>query len=257
MGKSLKNAVNPDEVCDQYGADTLRLYEMYMGPLEASQAVEHPRHRRRAPLPAAALAADFVDEETARLLVNDEPARDERCARLLHKTIKRVTDDMERLRFNTAIAGADRVEQRIWWRSSGCRARWPSRDRAAVRRSPRTSPRSCGSGWGMKPRSPTAAGRATTRRCCQAEQVELPVQVNGKVRGRITVPADADEEAMEAAARDDAKVQEAVGDATIRKVIVVNGAHGEHRGEVNIGDGGLGITEWQTRCIGMRRNIPV
>ncbi len=56
MGKSLKNAVAPDDIYRDYGADTLRLYEMFTGPLDAQPAVEHRRHRRRAPVPAAALA---------------------------------------------------------------------------------------------------------------------------------------------------------------------------------------------------------
>ena len=56
MGKSLKNAVAPDDIYRDYGADTLRLYEMFMGPLDAEPAVEHRRHRRRAPVPAAVLA---------------------------------------------------------------------------------------------------------------------------------------------------------------------------------------------------------
>ena len=56
IGKSLKNMVTPDDIFRDYGADTLRLYEMFMGPLDASPPVEHPRHRRRAPVPPAAVA---------------------------------------------------------------------------------------------------------------------------------------------------------------------------------------------------------
>ncbi len=56
MGKSLKNMVTPDDIYRDYGADTLRLYEMFMGPLDAEPPVEHARHRRRAQVPAAVLA---------------------------------------------------------------------------------------------------------------------------------------------------------------------------------------------------------
>ena len=56
MGKSLKNSVSPDEIYASYGADTLRLYEMAMGPLDADRPWRHRRHRRRLPLPAAAVA---------------------------------------------------------------------------------------------------------------------------------------------------------------------------------------------------------
>ena len=102
MGKSLKNAVSPDEMYDQYGADTLRLYEMSMGPLDASRPWETPRRRRHVPLPAA-VWRNLVDEETGELQRRRRASR-RRHPRLLHRTIDGVRADMEALRFNTAIA---------------------------------------------------------------------------------------------------------------------------------------------------------
>ena len=102
MGKSLKNAVSPDEMYDQYGADTLRLYEMAMGPLDASRpwatrdVVGQYRFLQR-------LWRNMVDEETGECVVVETPANDE-TRRLLHKTIDTVRTEMDALRFNTAIA---------------------------------------------------------------------------------------------------------------------------------------------------------
>ncbi len=102
MGKSLKNAVTPDDICQSYGADTLRLYEMAMGPLDASRPWETRdvvgmyRFLQR-------LWRNIVDEETGDLTLLDAPA-DIETQRLLHRTIAGVRDDMEALRFNTAIA---------------------------------------------------------------------------------------------------------------------------------------------------------
>ncbi|NBV74370.1 MAG: leucine--tRNA ligase, partial [Actinobacteria bacterium] len=102
MGKSLKNAVSPDEMYEAYGADTLRLYEMAMGPLDASRPWETRdvvgmyRFLQR-------LWRTVVDEETGATTVTDGPADDE-TRRLLHRTIDTVRTEMEALRFNTAIA---------------------------------------------------------------------------------------------------------------------------------------------------------
>ncbi|CAM5719272.1 Leucine--tRNA ligase OS=Streptomyces antimycoticus OX=68175 GN=leuS PE=3 SV=1 [Streptomyces antimycoticus] len=102
MGKSLKNAVTPDEICAEYGADTLRLYEMAMGPLDVSRpwdtraVVGQYRLLQR-------LWRNVIDEGTGEVTVVDtEP--DEATLRALHKAIDGVRQDMEGLRFNTAIA---------------------------------------------------------------------------------------------------------------------------------------------------------
>ena len=111
MGKSLKNAVTPDDIYRDYGADTLRLYEMFMGPLDAEPAVEHRRHRRRAPVPPAALAQRRRRGHRRSCTSSTTPADDE-TRRLLHRTIAAVrARHGATLEFNTAIARADRAEQ--------------------------------------------------------------------------------------------------------------------------------------------------
>src|SRR6185436_6408527 len=101
MGKSLKNTVTPDDIYRDYGADTLRLYEMFTGPLDASRPWSTTditgvnRFLQR-------LWRNVVDEETGAAAVADEPA-DEQTRRLLHRTIAAVRDDMAGLKFNTAI----------------------------------------------------------------------------------------------------------------------------------------------------------
>ena len=101
MGKSLKNAVSPDEICEEYGCDTLRLYEMYLGPLEQSKPwntrdiVGVNRFLNR-------VWRNLISEDGQPLTVEGEES--EATTKMLHQTIKRVTDDLNRMSFNTAIA---------------------------------------------------------------------------------------------------------------------------------------------------------
>src|SRR3712207_2615684 len=102
MGKSLKNVVTPDEMCEAYGADTFRVYEMAMGPLDVSRPWE-----TRAVVGSHRFLQRVwrlvVDERTGDVRVGDEPA-DEPTRRLLHRIIDTVHAEMAALRFNTAIA---------------------------------------------------------------------------------------------------------------------------------------------------------
>ena len=101
MSKSLKNVVNPDDVIAEYGADTFRLYEMYMGPLEASKPWNTRDISGLHPLPAARVPpADRRGHGRARCA----PSADAEIEKLLHRTTAKVQDDIERLAFNTAIA---------------------------------------------------------------------------------------------------------------------------------------------------------
>src|SRR3954462_5032060 len=101
MGKSLKNAVAPDDIYRDYGADTLRLYEMFMGPLDASRPwntgdiIGVHRFLQR-------LWRDGIDEEAGETRVAAEPA-DHETRRLLHRTIAAGPTDMAELSFNTAV----------------------------------------------------------------------------------------------------------------------------------------------------------
>ena len=100
MGKSLKNAISPDDIYAAYGADTLRLYEMAMGPLDADRPwrtrdiIGVHRFLQR-------LWRTIIDEDSGALRVHDQPP-DDQTARLLHHTVKVVRRDLQIMRFNTA-----------------------------------------------------------------------------------------------------------------------------------------------------------
>ena len=127
MGKSLKNVVTPDEMCATYGADTFRVYEMTMGPLDVSRPWE-----TRAVVGSHRFLQRVwrlvVDEETGAPRVTDGSRADEETRRLLHRTIDGVRTDMDELRFNTAIAKLIELNNRLTQAPGGTRrARWSSR----------------------------------------------------------------------------------------------------------------------------------
>jgi leucyl-tRNA synthetase len=220
MSKSRGNVINPDDVVKTHGADSLRLYEMFMGPLEQvkpwqTSGIEGVRR--------------FLDRlwtVATGELSDDAAAYDDATKRLVHKTIKKVTEDIEAMRFNTAISAmmivvnhlskAERVPreavrslalllspfaphlgEEIWSRLGGGDGRgaslayepWPSFDPALVK----------------------------------DDVVEIGVQVNGKVRGTITLPVAADEKTAREAAMADPKIAAHVEGKTVKKVIYVAG----------------------------------
>ncbi|MFQ5591833.1 MAG: class I tRNA ligase family protein, partial [Phycisphaerae bacterium] len=222
MSKSLKNVVGPDAVIARYGADTFRLYEMYMGPLDAAK----PWNTRDVPglfklcQRVWRLVVDETTGELTSALTTDAPG--ETHLRALHTTIKRVTEDLERLRMNTAIAAlfdfvnlmtplerrpraviepfilvlspfAPHLAEELWHRlghdTTLAYEPWPAYDPALAR----------------------------------DDQVEIAVQIQGKIKARLTVAADADEESVRAAALGDERVRAALEGKTVRKVIVVKG----------------------------------
>ncbi len=222
IGKSLKNSVSPDEICDNYGADTLRVYEMSMGPLDASRpwatkdVVGAYRFLQR-------VWRLVVDEETGELRVGDD-APDEETLRVLHRTIAGVSEDYTALRNNTAAAKLIEYTNHLTKTHSG------EVPRAAVEPlvlmvAP-LAPHLAEELWrrlgheDLLARGPFPVADETY---LTVDTVELPVQVNGKVRGHVTVPADADADAIETAALADEKVQAFLSGATPKKVIVVAG----------------------------------
>ena len=224
MSKSRGNVVNPDDVVRRHGADSLRLYEMFMGPLEATK-----------PWSTDGVAGVrgfldrvwrmIVDERSESMRLNEAVVDCPPTAqqnRVLHRTIKAVTKDIESLSFNTAIARmmeftnfflremqrprtameqfvlllapmAPHIAEELWsvlgHRESLAYAPWPDYDESLIKE----------------------------------ETIEVPIQVNGKLRGKVLLPAEADNAAIEAAARADQRVAEWLADKTVLKTIIVPG----------------------------------
>ncbi|MEC1720548.1 leucine--tRNA ligase [Schinkia azotoformans] len=222
MSKSKGNVVNPDDIIESHGADTLRLYEMFMGPLDASIAWSTN---------GLDGARRFLDR-IWRLFVTDTGTLNERIQkgtnlksleRVYHQTVKKVTDDYEHLRFNVAISQmmvfineaykaevlpyeymegfvklispvAPHVAEELWEKlghgeGSISFEQWPTYDESKL----------------------------------VEDEVEIVVQLNGKVRTKLNIPKDATREVMEEIAMKDEKVIEGIEGKTVRKVVAVPG----------------------------------
>jgi leucyl-tRNA synthetase len=220
MSKSRGNVINPDKVVADYGADSTRLYEMFMGPLESikpwsMQGVEGVyRFLQRT-------WRMVLDEDTGELVKNVKDADvDEATLRLLHQTIKKVGDDIETFGFNTAISQmmilinhlskqevrpksvvekfllvlapfAPHIAEELWERLGHTESLtyepWPEYDKGLIKE----------------------------------KEVELVVQVNGKIKDRIVVSADADEEQIKQKALAGEKVKKALDGKEPKKIIVI------------------------------------
>ena len=222
MSKSLRNVINPDDVIADYGADTFRLYEMAMGPLDASKPwntrdiVGVHRFLQR----AWRLA---VDESTGELRLRTEADAD--VERALHRTVAKVGDDIERLAFNTAIAAMIEFVNT----ATGVGVTADQLDRFNRILGPFVP--HFAEELDAKLRPDAGAGRSVVLAdwpefdpaMLKDDSIEVPVQVLGKVRSRITVAADADAATLEAAALADERIRELIEGKTIRKVVVVPG----------------------------------
>ena len=224
MGKSLRNVVTPDDVYEQYGADTLRLYEMFMGPLDASRPwnttdiIGVHRFLQR-------LWRNVIDEETGEARVGAAPADDE-TRRLLHRSIDAVAHDMDELGYNTAIARLFELNNRL---TQVVAERGDAPEEVViplVLMVAPLAPHVAEEIWERLGHGETLAFTdfpVADPALLVDDTVEIPVQIRGKVRARVVVPADADEAATEAAARGDRRIAELLDGATIRNVIVVPG----------------------------------
>ena len=223
MGKSLKNSVSPDEICDDYGADTLRVYEMAMGPLDTSRpwatkdVVGAQRFLQR-------LWRLVVDEETGDVTVSDAELDDD-TAKALHRTIAGIRDDYENLRLNTVVAKA--IEYVNFLTKHFATTPVP---RAAV--TPIVimiapiAPHIAEELWqrlGHEDTITYANFPTFDEKWLVDDEIELPVQINGKVRSRIMVPTEADRDQIAAIALADATIQSHIADKTVVKQIVVPG----------------------------------
>lgn len=221
MSKSRGNVVNPDDVVNDYGADSLRLFEMFMGPLEAAKpwSTKGVEGVYRFLSRVWRLVVDDAAEQN-RLAPSVQPVQPDRSTlRQLHRTIQRVTDDLDHLRFNTAIAAmmeytnyltplsvkpraalepfvlllapfAPHIAEELWQvlghERSLAYEPWPSYDPAYL----------------------------------VEESVEVPVQVNGKLRTTLTVPADTSDADLQTQALADERVRSATAGKEPKKIIV-------------------------------------
>ncbi|WP_344419532.1 leucine--tRNA ligase [Pseudonocardia ailaonensis] len=222
MGKSLKNVVTPDEMCDRYGADTFRLYEMYTGPMDASR----PWSTRDVVGPQRFLQRtwrNLVDENTGRSRVTEETP-DVDTLRALHKAIAGVREDYPALHYNTAAAKLMELTNHLTKQYPGGAPR--SVAEPLVLMLAPLAPHISEELWSILGHEATLAYEPFPIPDAQylvQDTVEYPIQVNGKVRSRVTVPADADQAAVEAAALADEKIVAALEGAAPRKLIVVPG----------------------------------
>ena len=217
MGKSLKNSVTPDDMYAAYGADTLRLYEMFMGPLdqdrpwETKSVVGSHRLLQR-------VWRNLVDESSGDLRVADVDP-DEDLKRLMHKTIESVGDAMAELRFNSAIARITELNNEL------TRSNEPVPREVAdslVRLLSPLTPHVAEELWellGQETSVTKASFPVADRDFLVEDSIEIPIQINGKVRSRLTVAADTDATTLEAMALADEKIAGLVSGQTIRKVI--------------------------------------
>jgi leucyl-tRNA synthetase len=222
MSKSRGNVINPDRVVNEYGADSMRLYEMFMGPLEATK----PWSMRGVEGVYRFLGRVwrlFIDDKAEEMSLssnvqNIDPDRD--TLRKLHQTIKKVTEDLDGMRFNTAIAAMMELANHM--------TKLPVKPRAAlepfvVLLSP-FAPHLAEELWSTLGHKKTLAYEswpAFDPALTKADEIEVPVQVNGKLRCRLTVPADIDNAALQAAALADEQVKKHIAGKQVKKVIVV------------------------------------
>jgi leucyl-tRNA synthetase len=219
MGKSLRNSVTPDDMYAAFGADTLRLYEMFMGPLDQDRPWETKSvigsHRL-----LQRVWRNLVDEDTGESTVAEVAASPE-LRRLTHRTVDAVAQAMEDLRFNSAIARITELNNELTKVEGPAPAETAD---ALVRMLSPLVPHIAEELWermGGEGSVVYASFPAADPALLVEDTVEVPVQVNGKVRSRITVAAGADPAALEAAALADPRIVELTEGKEIRKVIAI------------------------------------
>ena len=217
IGKSLKNVVSPDEMYEAFGADTFRVYEMSMGPLDVSRpwetraVVGSQRFLQR-------LWRNVVDEDDGEVVVSDEPA-DEETRRILHRTIADVRTEMSAMRFNTAIARLIELNNHVTKLDAAPRE---VVEPLVLMVAP-VAPHIAEELWqrlGHDESLAFAAFPEADPALLVEETVTCVVQVAGKVRDRLEVPPSADEDTLRVLALNSKAVQRALDGRPVRKIIV-------------------------------------
>jgi leucyl-tRNA synthetase len=224
MGKSLKNIVTPDEMYDEFGADTFRLYEMAMGPLDASRpwntrdVIGMQRFLQR-------LWRNVVDEDSGELVVTDDPAPEE-LLRHLHRTIAGVEADMAGLRFNTVIAKLIEFNNALTQHVNAGGKTPRVLIQPVIQMLSPLCPHLAEEMWSRLGHTSTVTYEpfpTADPALLVEDSIEVPVQINGKVRARISISPDADEQSHIAAAMAIDNVVAALEGKTVVKTIVVPG----------------------------------
>ncbi len=214
MSKSLGNVINPDDILKEFGADAMKVYYMFMGPLEVSK----PWSTRG--LAGVKRFLDRIWRMSELPLVDEEPP--EALLRLLHKTIKKVSQDTDKLEFNTAIAqmmifvnetfGREKLYRKIWEPFVLLMAPYASHMTEEL--------------WeklGHKPSISSHPWPSWMEELTASEQVEVVFQINGKIRAKENLPAGLSGDELEKKAFANPRIKELLDGKQIRKVISVPG----------------------------------
>ena len=212
MSKSLRNVVNPDDVIRDYGADSLRLYEMFMGPLQAVK-----------PWSTKGVEGVYRFLKRAHKLITETPVEDRAPtkdeAKVLNVMVKKVGEDLEALNFNTAISA-----MMVFLNDFRSATLPKAVAEAFVLCLSPFAPHEGEELWRFLGHADTLAYEpfpVFDPAALVENEVEIPVQVLGKLRGRVTVPADADAAAMQAAAEANPDIAKQLAGKTVVKVICV------------------------------------
>ena len=222
MGKSLKNGIAPDEMYDEFGADTFRLYEMSTGPLEASRpwntrdVVGMQRFLQR-------VWRNLVDEDSNELHVSDT-ATPVDLRRQLHRTIEGVGADMEHLRFNTAIAKLIELNNALTQHVNAHGSTPREVATSLVQMLSPLCPHMAEELWSRLGHVESITYQPfpqIDQSMLVRDTIEIPVQVNGKVRARLTVNTDVTDDELRDLALAEPKVVQALAGSIPKNIVIV------------------------------------
>ena len=218
MSKSRGNVVNPDDVVDIHGADALRLYEMFMGPLEAVKPWQTSQVSG-----VVRFMSKLYNVVQSAVQNDDTVEMDAETTKILHKTMKKVTEDIESMSFNTAISAMMVLTNHL----TSLKDQVPreAAEKLALMVSP-FAPHIGEECWSLLGHDETLAYHPWVEydeALCVDNTVKMGVQVNGKKRGEIEIAKDADQEGAMAEAMKVASVSNQVEGKDVKKIIYVPG----------------------------------
>ena len=214
MSKSRGNVINPEDVINQYGADTMRLYEMFMGDFEKAAPWSNDSIRG---------CKRFVERVFNLLdIVDEQPGYSSELMRSMHRTIKKVSEDIENLKYNTAIAAMMSFVNEVYASKKITKGELETLIKLLNPFIPHVTEEM----WylaGFEGQVAYQPWPEYDDALCVEENVEIAVQINGKLKTRVSVPADAGNDEMLAAAKADEKIISELNGKTIVKEICVKG----------------------------------